>query len=952
MRRWVGLGLALALVAAPAGVRAQAPAVTGAGAAGADTLPRDPAVRAGTLANGLRYVVRENRRPERRAELRLVVDAGSVLEDEDQRGLAHFVEHMAFNGTENFEKQEIVSYLESIGMRFGADLNAYTSFDETVYMLTVPTDAPEPLATGLRILEEWAHRVTFDAAEIEKERGVVIEEWRLGQGAQARLRDRTFPVLFRGSRYAERLPIGDRRVLETFDRETLVRFYRDWYRPDLMGIVAVGDFDGADVERQIVARFSGIPSRSDVRPRPRFDVPDHDEPLVVRATDPEMTATIVRAYFKHDVREGASHAAYRRTLVETLYDRMFGARLTELTQRADPPFVAAFAGQGRLIRTKEAYTVAALVADGGVERGLDALLTEVERVARHGFTVSELERAKADVLRMYEEMYDERETTNSATFANEYVRHLLEDEPIPGIAYELQLAREMLPGIALGEVNELAVRVMASGNRVIVAEAPDRDGSLPPADRLLAAFDAVRARAIEPWADDVVDSPLVAVPPVPGVLATASAIDEVGMLDWRLSNGVRVLVKPTDFKADEVWLTGFAPGGSSLASDADHLSATLAAQLVSQSGVGDRSFVDLQKELAGRAVLVAPYIGDLEHGITARASPRDLELMFQLIHLYFTAPREDATVYASLRSRLAATLQNRDASPEQAFQDTVQLVLAGYHPRARPVTAGRLDEWVADVSYAFYRERFADAAGFTFVIVGNVEPASLEPLVLTWLGGLPSARGGPGWRDVGMRPPDGVVVKSVRRGLEPRSETRLIFTGPFEYTRENRYALASLRDVLELRLRDVLREDLGGTYGVGVSATSRRDPVPGYTFSVGFGSDPNRLESLVEEVFRQLESIRRDGVDEETLAKVRETQRRSWETNLRENNWWLAQLAGAAQMGTDPRNALTYPDLVTGLTSDRVRDAARAWLRPDRYIRVSLYPEPAGPGASGEGPRR
>jgi zinc protease len=923
----------LAITVSPAPLFSQAAAAPG------DSLPVDPAVAVGTLDNGLRYYVRANGRPENRAELMLVVDAGSVLEEEDQRGLAHFLEHMAFNGTENFPKQALVSYLESIGMQFGADLNAYTSFDETVYMLTVPTDTGTALARGIQILEDWAHAQTLDRAEIDKERGVVIEEWRLGQGAASRMRDRMFPVLFQGSRYAERLPIGDPQVLESFDPETLERFYADWYRPELMAVIAVGDFDRAQVEAMIRERFSRIPPAAVDRARQAFGVPAHEQPLVSIVTDPEATNSVVNVFFKRPAQAMKTTSDYRRSLVESLYDGMLNGRLAEIAQRPEPPFLGAGGSSGTLVRTAEAYILGAGVADGGIERGLEAVLTEAERVARHGFSPTELEREKADLLRSYELAYNERDKTNSASYASEYVRAFLEDEPIPGIGYEFELARRAVPEIALAEVNALARESML-GSMVIAVQAPETpDVALPSEAQLLAIFDGVRAQDIGPWEDIVANVPLVASPPAPGRVTGETRHDAVGVVEWSLSNGARVFLKTTDFKNDEVLFRAFSPGGASLAADSLDLAALLAPAAVMQGGVGALSLVQLNKELAGKAVRVSPQIGEREEGLSGQAAPSDLETMLQLAYLYFTAPRADADAFQSFRSRVQASVANRDADPRTAFADTLQLTLAQYHSRARPITSERLAGWRLESSLDFYRERFADADDFTFVFVGNVEAPALRPLVEQWLASLPASERVDVPRDLGIRPPEGVVEKVVRKGIEPKSETQIVFTGPFDYDRRNRHILASLVAALDMRLRDALREDLGGTYGVQVGQSSAAEPAERYTVSISFGADPGRLEELTRAVFAEIEKLQTEPIDAETLGKVQEGQRRGWETSQTENAFWLSQISFTTQNGEDLALVPQYTQLVDALTADDIRMAAQRYLRTDNYVRVSLYPE-------------
>jgi zinc protease len=903
-------------------------------------IPLDSAIHTGTLPNGVRYYVRQNVQPRARAELRLVVNAGSVLEDEKQRGLAHFVEHMAFNGTRNFPKQELVKYLESVGMRFGADLNAYTSFDETVYMLQVPTDTGTALERGVQILEDWAHGQLFDGGEIEKERGVVIEEWRLGQGAQERMRREYFPVLLRGSRYAERLPIGDTLTLATFQPAELERYYRDWYRPDLMAVIAVGDFDPVRVEALIRERFGELRATAVPPARPMYPVPDHAEPLVTIARDREATNTILQVFFKRPVQPRGTEEAYRRGLAETLHNSMLNARLAELTQKADPPFIGASAGYGGLLRTKSAFTLGAAVADSGLERGLDAVLTELERVRRHGFADTELERQKTNLLRYYEQAYAEREKSESADYTEEYLRNYLEGEAIPGIAYEYQLVQRLLPQISLGEVNSLGRAWVSDSNRVIVVMAPERaEVDLPTPERLLAAFIAVRSRDLEPYADAVADAPLVAQPPPPGSITAEQTYPEIGVTEWRLANGVRVLLKPTDFKDDEVLFAGWSPGGASLVEDSVYYDAVLSPIVIGASGLGEFDAIQLNKRLTGKAATVAPTMGDLEEGLQGSASPKDLETLFQLAYLHFAAPRLDTVAFESYRGRLEAYLANRSRDPGSAFADTLTLTLTQHHPRGQPMTAELIDGISGETAFRVYQDRFRDASDFTFVFAGAFELDTIRPLVTQWLGGMPSIKRAELGQDRGVRPPKGVVERVLHQGLEPKSQTQLVFTGDFPYTRENRHLLNALVAVLDIRLRDVLREDLGGTYGVAVSAQAQHRPVQSYNVTIRFGAAPDRLETLTAEVFRQIDSLKLQGPPAEVVERVKEQERRERETARRTNTYWLAQLLRGTQIGDPPGAFLAADALTEQLTPAMVQEAARRWLDTNNYVRVTLFPE-------------
>ena len=927
-------GLLLSVIAFSAAAAQQAPTDL------EELLPTDPRVTVGTLENGIRYYIRVNSEPRNRAELRLAINAGSVLEDEDQLGLAHFVEHMAFNGTKHFEKQELVDYLEGIGMRFGPDLNAYTSFDETVYILKVPTDSSGIVETAFQILEDWARHQTFDHEQIDLERGVVTEEWRLGRGAGARMTDKQFPILFQGSRYAERLPIGKVETLENFDYKVLKRFYGDWYRPDLMAVVAVGDFDQSVIENLIKSHFSGIPAATDGRDRTLFEVPDHNETLFAVATDPEATNTSVAVVYKQPLRRYQTVGEYRQRIVERLYNSMLNARLFELTQSAEPPFIGASSGQGRFIRSKEFYVLSAAVQDDRLLRGLETLLTEGERVSRHGFAATELERRKRQLLRSVERAYAEREKTHSARYASGYVLNFLSGEPIPGIEYEYQMYQALVPGILLEEVDRLASEWITDANRVILVSAPEKESlPIPSEEELLHVFELIASKDIEPYEDSAPDAPLVADTPERAEIAERTIIEELAVTVWELTNGVRVILKPTDFKDDEILFRASSVGGTSLVSDEDYISASTAAGLIGSSGLGEFNVIELRNALAGKSVSVRPSIGSLTEGMSGRASPKDVETMFQLIYLYFTAPRQDSTAFLSYKSRAQAMLENRSASPISAFYDTVTVTLSQNHFRAQPRTSAWYEQMDLEDSFTFYQDRFADASDFTFAFVGTFKIDSIKPLVLTYLGGLPSADREETWQDVGIRPPEGVIRKTVSKGLEPVSRTEILFTGPFEWNRENRHSLRSMAEALQITLREILREDLGGTYSVNVRGSSGRDPTQGYTAIISFGSSPERLDELTQVVFAQVDSLKLVGPSSEVVDKVKEAQRRSYETNLRQNGYWLSRLMFADRYELDPANILAFEELIDSLTAEKIQEAAHRYLRTDNYVQVSLYPE-------------
>ena len=904
-----------------------------------DTIPVDPQITTGTLGNGLKYYIRENKKPEDRAFLRLVVDAGSILENDNQQGLAHLNEHMAFNGTKHFKKQELIDYLESIGMRFGPDINAYTSFDETVYMIEVPTDSSEMIKKGFQILEDWAHNLSFDSVEVDKERGVVIEEWRLGRGANARIRDKQFPVLLKDSRYAKRLPIGKKDILENFKHNTLIGFYKDWYRPDLMAVVAVGDFNKEWIEKLIKQHFSNIKNPQNERERKTYSVPDNDSTLFSIVTDPEATSTQISLYYKLPVPPQATVKDYRQSLVEQLYNGMLNNRLRELSQQPNPPFLYGYSGKGRIVRTKEIYMLAAGVQDNGIDRGLETLLREANRVKQYGFTQTELNREKEDMLRYIEKANEERDKTESSTFADEYIRNFLTGEPIPGIKYEYNLQKKYLPGIKLDEINKLGTEWMNKSEVVLISE-PQKDGlTIPDVKELKGIISKVNSEKITAYDDKVSSQPLIEDVPKPGGIITKKEFEDLGLTEWTLSNGVRVYLKPTDFKNDEVLFQGFSPGGNSLVPDSEYVPAATSTALIQLSGAGNFNYIDLQKKLAGKIVNVSPYIGELSEGIGGSASPKDLKTMFELIYSYFVNPRIDSSAFLSYQSKLKSWLENRNASPDAAFQDTLQNTLNQYNYRHEPWTMERLNKMDMQKSFNIYKDRFADAADFSFIFVGNFKPDSIKPLVETYLGSLPTLTRKENWKDLNINPPKGIINKKVIKGIEPKSRINITFTGPFDWNYESKYEFNSMIDVLRIKLREVLREDKSGTYGVGVYGSGEKIPDEKYSINITWGCAPDRVDELVNAVFQQIDSLKHAPVAPIYITKVKETQIRSNETNLKENRYWLNMLNNYLFNKLDLSEIKRYSERISGLNAEKIQDAAKKYFNIKNYVEVTLFPE-------------
>lgn len=904
-------------------------------------LTLDPGIHYGVLPNGIHYYVRKNTYPAKRAELRLAVNAGSLVEDNDQRGMAHVIEHMGFNGTTHFKKNELVSYLQSIGVRFGADLNAYTSFDETVYMLKVPTDTARLLDKGFTVLEDWAHGQLFDSTEVANERGVVVEEWRLGKGANDRMRQEYWPVLFQGSKYADRWVIGSKESILSSNPKLLRRFYQDWYRPDLMAVVAVGDFDADQMVAKIKRQFGGIPAAKKPRVRSAFDVPSNKEPLVAITTDKEATITSVDLLFKLPHEEVRTVGDVRQLLMSRLFSMMLSARFSEMAQKPDAPFAQAFGGKSGFVRGLDVFDLSALAKDGQIERAALALITEAHRVDDFGFLPSELDRAKQNMLRGYERSFAERDKRESASLADEYTRHFLSNEHVPGIEVEYQLAQQLAPGITVKELNALASKWISEENRVVLVQAPQKpDVKVPTKAELLALLDRGWKTPVTAYTENVSTEALIATLPAPGALTTSRQLPGAGITEWKLSNGARVLIKTTDFKADEVRFGAFSPGGSSLVSDADYMSATMAGQVMMTSGVGNFSRIDLTKKLSGKTATVFPAMGANSEGLSGQASPKDLETLLQLVYLQFTAPRLDTSAVAAFKNQFGAMLANRASSPDAAFQDTISVTMNSGHPRARPLSMSTLAEINPQRAYDIFRDRFADASDFTFVFVGNVDTTVLKPLAQQYLATLPSLNRKETWKDVGLRPPTGVIDKVVRRGTEPKASTYVGFTGPFDYTDQNRFDLLALTELVRIKIIEVMREKMGGTYSPQISSNSTRIPRPQYSVTAFFGSSPDNAEALSRALFAVIDSIKKVAPVQADVDKVKEQLLRSHETELRQNAYWMQTIMSRTQNEEDVAWVLApYESMIKALTPAQIQHAAGQFFNMTNYVRVVLLPE-------------
>ncbi len=900
----------------------------------AQPIPFDSLVRTGKLPNGMTYYIRKNSKPEKRAELRLAVNAGAMEENDNQQGLAHFNEHMAFNGTKHFAKNDIINFLESSGVKFGADLNAYTSFDETVYMIQVPTDSDQVFSKAIQIVEDWAHNLSFDSIEIDKERGVVISERRLGLGAFQRMQQKYWPILFKDSRYAERLPIGKLDILENSKHATLKQFYLDWYRPELMAVIAVGDFDVDKVEKMIKDHFSNIPSNPVNRPRIDYPVPDNKELLVAEATDKESPYTIVQLQYKHAHMTDVTLADMRRDFIYELFSSMLNNRLQELKNQTDPPFIFSGVGIGGLVRTKDAYSAFGLVKENGVQRGLQTLLTENERVRRFGFTATELEREKTEMMRRVEEQLKENDKTESKNYAQEYVSAYLEKQPSAGISFEYRFDKQVVGGITLDEVNQVAKDWITDNgqNAVIIIQAPQKDSAtLPTEAKIKSIFADVHKMDLKPYIDKVSDKPLMATKPAPGKVVEEKEVKELGITEWKLSNGVKVVLKPTDYKNDEVVFNSYSWGGTSLYSDKDYQSATHAAPIEDEGGLGSFNSTALEKMLSGKIVQVSPHINELTQGLDGKCSPQDLETEFQLINLYCTNPRKDDTAFHAYINKEKGLAENMSVDPAKAFSDTVSVTMSQYNYRRKPVTSATYDQVNENRAFEIYKERFSDAGGLTFFFVGSFKLADMKPLVETYLASLPAKNMNPTYKDPGIKNPTGLIEKTVNRGKEPKSTVEMLYTGHAEFTRKNRLELQALSSLLSIKLREQLREEMSGVYGVYAAGQLTHYPSQEYRFIVYFGCAPEMVDKLITATYAEIDSVKQFGAGAVNLRKIKETFKRQREVDLKDNQFWLNAIYQNYQNNENLLEINDFDKFVDGLTNDdfkRLANQYSCWLRP------------------------
>lgn len=909
-----------------------------------EKLPIDPNVKVGKLSNGMTYYIRRNIKPEKKVELRLAVNAGSILEDDDQQGLAHFTEHMAFNGTKNFKKNDLISFLQSIGVEFGADLNAYTGFDETVYILPIPTEKKENIEKGFQILEDWASTITFDNNEIDKERGVVLEESRLGKGAEDRMFRVVYPKMFAGSKYAERLPIGKDDILKNFKYDAIKRFYKDWYRPDLMAVAVVGDIDVVEMEKMIISHFDKLKGPATSRPRQTADVPARTKSEGIVVTDKEATNHVVEIHYSYKkAKEEITLGDYREYLVRSLFTSMLSQRMQELTQKAEPPFIFGGTFIGGYARGFEAVQSVGYVSKAGVEVAVQSLIQENERARKFGFTAAELDRTKKNMMKRIERSFNERDKTESSALVDEYVRHFLEQEPIPGIENEFTYYKEYLDGVTLEEVNKYAAALMPTpgDHKLVVLTGPEQaDFKMPSNEELLAMVDRAAQLPVTAYEEKVIAASLMTQVPVAGKITAEKENKDLGFTEITLSNNVKVILKPTDFKNDQVVMSATRFGGQYLFDAKERASAEFASTIVSQMGVGTFSPTDLRKVLAGKTASVQPRIGTISETLNGQSSAVDIETMLQLTYLYFTSPRKDSELFKSFVSKQQALYQNMTADPQYAFQDSILSILYKKHPWAPRVpkaeTFSKIDEQRA---FEIYQERFSNANGFTFVFVGAFDINKIKPMLATYLGSLPSNPKTSTFKDAGLRPVKGVLKKEVKKGTEPKSFIRMFWNGEAPYSESEQLKLQALAEVLNIKLIETLREDLSGIYGGGMFGSLNKYPYSNYSLGVALPCGPENVDKLIAATLAEIEKIKKGGPTVEDLNKVKETWKQQHLVNVKDNSFWARQLIQNVELGTDGKSLLSYEQRIAALTVKDVQDAAKRYLDMKNFVQIVLNPE-------------
>ena len=906
------------------------------------SIPLDPSVKIGTLPNGMTYYIKANAKPENRAELRMVLKAGAMQEDDDQLGLAHFIEHMAFNGTTHFSKNELVDYLESVGARFGPDLNAYTSFDETVYMIQVRTDDTAQFNKGLLILKDWSEGIAFEGTEIDKERGVVVSEWRSSLSPDQRMQQKYLPIMYYNSRYAKRLPIGDPEIVNHASYDVVKRFYADWYRPELMALMVVGAIDPVQIENQIKAQFSKIAAKSTARVKESNTVPAHDQTFARVITDHEATNANIQIIYNHKYTQSSTVLDYRQRLCESLYNRMLGRRLSDISKEADPPFIFGYTGYGQDVGDLANYTSFAMAAPKNTRRAYQTLLDENQRVLQHGFTDAELEREKANILRQAEQNALEESKLESSRVVQRLVYHFLEDNPIPSPTQHLEMYKSMIPTITKDEINQLAKKWITDRNRAIIITGPEKDLDMyPDSVTLIRLLKESSLKSMEPYKDVDVSAPLLPGTFPPNQIASATYDSALDVYHWSFANGVKVSAKATAFKNDEILMNAYSVGGHSLYNDKLYPSARSTSSVVGNSGIGTYPASALEKKLAGLRVGASPFIFERYEGINGSSSVTDAETLMQMTYSYVTAYRQDTTALNSYLSRERAMFANMLSNPNNWYSDKVTRIASQNHPRRGFPSLESYDKIKMDDIQMIYKDRFKDVSDMHFFFVGNFNIDSLKLLTSRYLAALPGGGRKEMWKDVGERFPVGKVDSVFYRGEAPKSLVQLIYHGNDHFNPDTSYLMQSLLDLARIKLREELREDKGGVYGVNVGGSQTKFPIEQYSVRISFNADPPMTDSLIASTKAVIESIKK-GIEDSDIVKVTEAQRQGRIKDLQQNQFWMSAFINSWMNELDMNQMTQLATLekrIAGLNKEALQKAARKYFRDEELISVVMFPE-------------
>ena len=906
-------------------------------------IPTDPNVRIGKLENGLTYYIRHNELPEDRADFYIAQKVGSILEEENQRGLAHFLEHMCFNGTNNFPGKTLTNYLESIGVRFGENLNAYTSIDETVYNIAnVPVIRDGIVDSCLLILHDWANDLTLDPKEIDNERGVIHEEWRQGQGAMMRMYEQVLPKTFEGSKYGHRLPIGTIEVIDNFPYQALRDYYEKWYRPDQQGIVVVGDVDVDKVEAKIKEIFSPIEMPANAAERVYEKVPDNKEPIITIAKDKEQPSTMIYIWHKHPAtpNEVKGNIGYLvQNYMFSMISQMLNARLDELRQNANPPYIMAVTEDTDflLAKTTQAFAGIAVSKEDGIPTAIAALVREIERARKFGFTASEYARAKADYLRALESAYNEREKVRNAQYVQEYIRHFIDNEPIPGIEMEYTLMNQLAPNIPVEAINSILPQLITDENIVINIFGPDKEGMVYPTEaEILDVLNKTKAEEITAYVDKVSDEPLMKETPKAGKIVKTEE-GAFGSTVLTLSNGVRVVVKNTDFKADEIRMSAFSPGGTSIFGTGETLQVKMLNSVAGLGGLGNFSNVDLEKVLAGKKASISASVNGLTERVNGSCSPKDLETLMQLVYLTFTAPRMDNAAFESFKQRTKASLANQEADPSIALVDTLNKEMYGNHPMAMRVKAEMIDQIDYNRIMEMYKDRFKEAGDFTFLFVGNINLEEAKPLIETYLGGLPTINRKENFKDIKLDIQKGIRKNVFEKKMEtPKATVLNIISGNCPLNLKNSLLMTILSQTMDMVYTETIREKEGASYGVGTVGQINY-PKDEAIFQIYFDTDPAKREKMEQIVMTELQKVAQEGPRPEHLAKVKEFLLKKHIENSKENSYWLGQLDSYYWNNTDMNT--DYEKLVNEITVEDVKNFTKALLDQGNIIEVTMTAE-------------